>query len=89
MKNIQICCPKCGWEPDGKAYWRCTCGHQWNTFATGGRCPECKRVWQATKCIHYAGGCTSWSLHLDWYKGLEDVIAKLKKEIIDGWNVSL
>ncbi|MCB0551622.1 MAG: hypothetical protein KDD19_28915 [Phaeodactylibacter sp.] len=70
--DIKIECPKCGWEPDGGAYWSCTCGHIWNTFATAARCPACNKQWEYTQCIAYKGGCNQFSPHLDWYKGLGD-----------------
>ena len=87
MDNIKICCPKCNWEPDGKPYWQCSCGTSWNTFSTGGRCPNCKRVWENTQCIEHAGGCEAWSPHLDWYKGLDDIVDKLKEDIKRNWSV--
>jgi hypothetical protein len=43
MNSIRIRCPKCEWEPDGKPYWRCSCGHRWDTFSTGGRCFDTNR----------------------------------------------
>jgi len=88
MENIKICCPKCNWEPDGKPYWQCSCGTSWNTFSTGGRCPRCKKVWEKTQCIKYAGGCHAWSHHLDWYKGLDDVVNALKEEIETAWKAT-
>src|SRR5688572_17074630 len=81
MPDIHIRCPKCKWEPDGKPYWSCTCGHTWDTFSTAGRCPNCGKVWKDTQCIETAGGCPAWSPHLDWYEGLEEIINELKKEI--------
>jgi len=81
MENIKICCPKCEWEPDGKPYWQCSCGHHWDTFSTGGRCPACKKVWEDTQCI----SCHKWSPHLDWYNGLEDIVQLLLEEIKKQW----
>ncbi len=69
--DIKIECPKCGWEPDGGPYWSCTCGHVWNTFDTAARCPACNKQWKYTQCIGPRGGCNQFSLHLDWYKGLD------------------
>ena len=68
----KIACPKCGWEPDGRPHWSCSCGHHWNTFETAGRCPSCGKHWKNTQCIPFAGGCSEWSLHLDWYRDLDD-----------------
>lgn len=87
MENIKISCPKCNWEPDGKPYWCCTCGTEWDTFSTIGRCPGCKRIWQNTQCIIDAGGCGAWSPHLDWYKGLDSVVTVLKEEIKKEWEL--
>ena len=68
----KIACPKCNWEPDGGAHWMCSCGHQWNTFETSGRCPRCGKNWEYTQCIPHRGGCPDWSLHIDWYRDLDD-----------------
>jgi len=88
MDDIKIHCPKCNWEPDGKPYWHCSCGHQWDTFSTGGRCPACKKVWEDTQCVGHAGGCSEWSPHLDWYDGLEDIIRKFKEELQKSWTLT-
>jgi len=85
LKDIHICCPRCQWEPDGKPYWQCGCGVVWDTFSTGARCPGCGKVWKRTQCIQHAGGCNAYSLHLDWYKGLDDIIEKLREEIKERW----
>jgi len=85
MSDIHICCPKCNWEPDGKPYWKCTCGHEWDTFSTAARCPACGKIWEDTRCVPIAGGCGAWSPHLDWYRGLDDIINKLKEEILESW----
>jgi hypothetical protein len=82
MEDVHISCPKCNWEPDGGAYWQCTCYYVWNTFETGGRCPACGKVWKDTQCI----SCDRWSPHLDWYKGLESIVDVLKEEIERGWS---
>lgn len=72
MAEVRIACPKCEWEPDGRPHWSCTCGHIWNTFDTGGRCPNCKKQWEWTQCVPHAGGCSARSPHLDWYRGLDE-----------------
>jgi len=82
MDNIKILCPKCDWEPAAHDYWGCSCGHVWNTFDTGGRCPACQKVWEDTQCLE----CEKWSPHLDWYRGLDDVVDALKKEIVHSWE---
>jgi hypothetical protein len=58
-----IRCPLCGWVPRAEDRWSCRCGHSWNTFDTGGVCPNCLRKWEHTQCL----ACHQWSLHSDWY----------------------
>jgi hypothetical protein len=81
MDNIHIRCPKCNWEPDGQPHWQCSCGMIWNTFATGGRCPRCAKVWEDTMCVGDAGGCNKWSPHLDWYENLDNVVKEVEEVI--------
>jgi hypothetical protein len=73
MKKAEnhICCPKCGWEPDGQAHWQCLCGHSFDAFASAGRCPACFRQWERTHCVPEAGGCNGKTNHLDWYGDLQ------------------
>lgn len=59
----RIRCPKCGWSPGPGDQWMCRCGCGWNTFETGGKCPECGRQWHLTQCLL----CGEWSPHDDWY----------------------
>ncbi|MEL6672951.1 MAG: hypothetical protein AAFR61_12190 [Bacteroidota bacterium] len=80
--KLVIACPKCEWEPDGGAYWMCSCGHTWNTFATLGQCPACGRKWEHTQCIQPAGGCNAWSPHLDWYRDLDSFVQKEVSQIL-------
>ena len=79
MDSIRVRCSECNWEPDGQPYWGCTCGHCWDTFSTGGRCPACGKVWEDTQCIEPAGGCIEWSPHLDWYENLDKVADEIKQ----------
>ena len=58
-----IRCPLCGWSPSKDDHWSCTCGHEWNTFDTGGVCPVCLHRWTSTQCL----SCSRWSAHSDWY----------------------
>jgi len=44
----RIRCPLCGWSPRKDDLWSCTCGHEWNTFDTGGVCPACLHQWTET-----------------------------------------
>ena len=60
----RIRCPRCRWEPERGDRWSCVCGHLWNTFETGGVCPECQRRWKETQCQR----CLGWSPHPHWYE---------------------
>ena len=59
----RIRCPLCGWSPRENDYWSCSCGHEWNTFDTGGVCPACTLQWTETQCL----SCKGWSPHSEWY----------------------
>lgn len=61
--SLKIECPKCEWQPDGKAHWRCSCGHAWNTFETRAKCPACDKQWEATRCPE----CGNSTPHEQWY----------------------
>jgi hypothetical protein len=76
MPEWKIACPKCEWEPLSSDRWQCTCGHVWNTFDTVGRCPACHMQWEETQCLNGSGGCAKWSPHLDWYRGLDDLLRR-------------
>ena len=77
MENLKIACPKCDWEPDASSQWMCTCGHTWNTFDTGGKCPSCGIQWKDTCCL----SCHQWSPHLDWYRNLGDWLVEDLAEV--------
>jgi hypothetical protein len=83
MDSIRIRCPKCNWEPDGKPYWQCQCGHQFDTFATAGRCPSCSKEWEYTQCVDFAGGCNDFAPHMEWYQGLDKVVEELKEGLYE------
>ena len=61
--GARIRCPRCAWQPGRHEKWTCDCGHDWNTFETGGVCPACQRQWLETQCPR----CDTWSPHLAWY----------------------
>ena len=82
MNEIKIRCPECGWRPDGKPHWHCSCGHSWNTFETAGRCPSCGREHHLTQCVRKAGGCQTLSRHEDWYEGLGHIMDEIGKEVV-------
>ena len=76
--ELKVCCPQCGWLPDGEAYWTCrSCSYDWDVFSTGGRCPRCDFEHQFTECIGWAGGCDEMSPHLDWYQGLDEGLEEI------------
>jgi hypothetical protein len=79
MDSIKIRCPKCSWEPDGKPYWQCGCGNQFDAFITAGTCPECKKDWEFTQCVDFAGGCNHVSPHLDWYGNLDRMMEEVRE----------
>ncbi len=60
----EIRCPVCAWSPQAEDRWSCSCGHSWNTFETGGVCPNCMLKWAYTQCRQ----CALWSVHSDWYR---------------------
>ena len=39
LDGPRIRCPLCAWSPGKEDRWFCICGHEWNTFDTGGVCP--------------------------------------------------
>ncbi len=66
--EVQIACPKCDWEPDGRPHWRCdNCLTRFDTFETTAICPNCKKQFKDTQCI----SCAEFSPHLDWYRHLD------------------
>lgn len=81
MKIDNIKCPKCNWQPKPiENSWICSCKHVWNTFETGGQCPnpKCKRIWQDTQCLQ----CHQWSPHISFYSDF----SKLLKKELDNLN---
>src|SRR5260370_7704583 len=57
----RIRCPLCGWSPRKEDHWHCSCGHEWNTFDTGGVCPAGLHQWTSTQCL----SCPGWSFLSD------------------------
>jgi len=78
--HLEIYCPACHWEPDGRAHWQCTCGYVWNSFETAAVCPKCQYRWKISQCPAAAGGCGVVSPHVDWYHGLDDLVEELVEE---------
>ena len=50
IRRPQLRCPSCGQAAPIGAYWRCTCGQPFDTFATGGVCPRCGTQHYVTAC---------------------------------------
>ncbi len=76
MSDEKIACPKCEWEPHAYSRWHCACRHVWNTFDTGGVCPQCKKRWKNTQCL----SCGKWSPHVDWYRSFDALLDELLAE---------
>jgi hypothetical protein len=79
MEDIRIRYMNCQRKSDGKPYWRCSCEHKRDTFATGRRCPKCQKVWEDTQCPNEPDGYRQWSLHLEWYEHLDSALLELKE----------
>ena len=45
----------------------------WNTFATGGVCPKCSKIWEYTQCYR----CHNRYPHVDWYHDDPDVTEEI------------
>jgi len=71
---MRIRCPKCNWEPDGDAYWKCQCSEHWNPFDFAAKCPVCGAQYFMTQCPGNAGGCNEFSPHLDWYEDFDNTV---------------
>jgi hypothetical protein len=54
---------RCDWSPRREDKWSCACGHEWNTFETGGVALPCLHQWTTTQRL----SCSQWSAHSDWY----------------------
>jgi len=59
--------------PVSSSRWMCSCGCVWNTFETGGVCPDCGKAWTDTQCL----ACHGWSRHQAWYHDFVDDTERL------------
>ena len=78
--EVKIRCPRCEWEPQEHDRWCCYCGHTWNTFDTGGKCPKCRFVHKNTQCR----ACHEWSPHADWYVDFPEVKLEIEEMMKSG-----
>ena len=62
LPGPRIRCPLCGWSPRKEDKWFCTCGHEWNTFDTGGVRPAFINGLKLSAYLAADG-----SPHSDWY----------------------
>jgi Zn-dependent protease len=59
-------CPSCKTAPPLGPFWKCNqCGEQFDTFQTGGVCPECSTRFETTTCLH----CRVSSPIAEWQPG--------------------
>ena len=84
-REVKIYCPKCAWEPQPSSRWWCGqssggCGWSWNTFDTGGVCPECGKAWEETACPE----CHCWSTHRAWYHEFITETSEVAEEVAIG-----
>lgn len=78
-REVEIYCPKCEWHPQQSSRWWCGqggCGCSWNTFDTGGVCPDCGKAWEETVCL----ACHRWSAHRAWYHEFVTETAEVEVE---------
>ncbi|MHA1230528.1 MAG: hypothetical protein ACTSRP_12690 [Candidatus Helarchaeota archaeon] len=69
-------CPSCGWTPNKSAKWQCNkCNTIFNTFETGGICPQCGEFFKKTQCL-FCGACYPFE---DWYEEDDFFYEKIKK----------
>jgi len=65
---MDIRCPLCAWEYSPGVRWQCApdgCGAAFDTFATGGKCPQCSAQFPVTWCP----ACHEGTPHKRWYVG--------------------
>lgn len=76
--KVDIACPHCHWKPDGQQHWVCqACQMEFDMFEDLGRCPRCYHSHERTTCMEDAGGCGHTAPHLDWYRGVDEKLAKI------------
>jgi len=78
----QIYCPLCIWKPLPSSEWGClpVCGHLWNTFDTGGVCPQCDEHFEQTQCLR----CKQFSPHRQWYHDADSSEKQVETHATEG-----
>jgi hypothetical protein len=51
IRHIGFACPMCHAAPPAGPYWKCSCGHLFDTFETGAVCPGCGKSFGSTACL--------------------------------------
>jgi Zn-dependent protease len=50
-RRTGFACPSCRTAPPIGAFWRCSCGAQFDTFETGAMCPNCSQQFPVSECL--------------------------------------
>ena len=86
--ELDIHCPNCGWVPDDKEHWKCSCGETLNPFTLEtSSCVKCEKEWKNTICPANVGGCNATSLHVDWYHNTPEFINYHLEKILSKWDM--
>lgn len=65
-RRQEFACPSCKSHPPIGPYWKCNqCGSQFDTFASGGVCPQCSTRFETTTCLD----CRRSSAMTEWQPG--------------------
>ena len=67
QSQSNVACPGCNYAPNESDRWMCApdgCGHLWDTFATGAKCPSCGAQFPWTACP----ACAQTFPHKAWYR---------------------
>jgi Zn-dependent protease len=66
-RYVEASCPGCRAHPPSGEFWRCPCGHAFDTFAARGECPKCSTVFDRAACPE----CRKVSPFAEWLVGEE------------------
>jgi Zn-dependent protease len=71
-------CPSCRTAPPIGAYWKCSkCGSSFDTFQTGGVCPQCSATFDKTTCLD----CRRQSPIAEWQPGYVAGVGVMSGEV--------